>query len=221
MPNRSPTELLRLRGFGGPDSSLPGSSRKGRRNARHSRPQIFLDDETGTCTIASAQVASTDAWLEAWLALLPAGPQRTRKTRLRLMQTGPNSGEGEARCSKIRAVWTKPSALGTLTGGMDAVGRGTNTRFLDDGRLCMSNNAAERQLRGCRRGQKKLDLRRVRRGRPARGGDLTLIASAKLSDIDPQPWLADVLARLSDHPAKRIHELLPWNWTLRPQAAAA
>ncbi len=43
----------------------------------------------------------------------------------------------------------------------------------------------------------------------------TLIATAKLNDIDPQAWLADVLARLPDHPAKRIHELLPWNW--RPQ----
>ena len=40
----------------------------------------------------------------------------------------------------------------------------------------------------------------------------TLIATAKLNDIDPQAWLADVLARLPDHPAKRIHELLPWNW---------
>ena len=46
----------------------------------------------------------------------------------------------------------------------------------------------------------------------------TLIATAKLSDIDPQAWLADVLARLPDHPAKRIHELLPWNW--RPQNVA-
>jgi hypothetical protein len=43
----------------------------------------------------------------------------------------------------------------------------------------------------------------------------TLIQTAKLNDIDPQAWLADVLARLPDHPAKRIDELLPWNW--RPQ----
>ena len=47
----------------------------------------------------------------------------------------------------------------------------------------------------------------------------TLIATAKLNDIDPQAWLADVLARLPDHPAKRIHELLPWNW--HPQNVAA
>ena len=46
----------------------------------------------------------------------------------------------------------------------------------------------------------------------------TLIATAKLNDIDPQAWLADMLARLPDHPARRIHQLLPWNW--RPQSIA-
>jgi hypothetical protein len=48
----------------------------------------------------------------------------------------------------------------------------------------------------------------------------TLIASAKLNDIDPQPWLADILARLPDHPAKRVYELLPWNWPQRTCEAA-
>jgi hypothetical protein len=40
----------------------------------------------------------------------------------------------------------------------------------------------------------------------------TLIATAKLNNIDPQAWLADVLQRIADHPARRMHELLPWNW---------
>lgn len=40
----------------------------------------------------------------------------------------------------------------------------------------------------------------------------TLIVSAKMNDIDPQTWLADVLARLPDLPVSRVHELLPWNW---------
>ena len=40
----------------------------------------------------------------------------------------------------------------------------------------------------------------------------TLIETAKLNDVDPQAWLADVLMRLQDHPAKRLAELLPWNW---------
>ena len=41
---------------------------------------------------------------------------------------------------------------------------------------------------------------------------LTLIQTAKLNDVDPQAWLAYVLAKLPDHPAKRIDDLLPWNW---------
>jgi transposase len=40
----------------------------------------------------------------------------------------------------------------------------------------------------------------------------TLIATAKLNGVDPRAWLADVLARIADHPARRIAELLPWNW---------
>ena len=48
--------------------------------------------------------------------------------------------------------------------------------------------------------------------------NLALIATANLTDIDPQAWPADVLARLPDQPTKCIHELLPWNW--RPQNVA-
>jgi transposase len=49
----------------------------------------------------------------------------------------------------------------------------------------------------------------------------TLIMTAKLNDVDPQAWLADMLERLHDHPAKRIAELLPWNWCTEHRAAAA
>jgi transposase len=48
-----------------------------------------------------------------------------------------------------------------------------------------------------------------------------LIQTAKLKDVDPQAWLADILARLQDHPAKRIDELLPWNWKREPMQRAA
>ena len=47
----------------------------------------------------------------------------------------------------------------------------------------------------------------------------TLIGTAKLNDIDPQAWLADVLERIASHPLQRLPALLPWNW--RPPAAAA
>lgn len=50
----------------------------------------------------------------------------------------------------------------------------------------------------------------------------TLLMTAKLNDIDPQAWLADVLARIADTPISRLEQLLPWNWqpdTLNAQAA--
>lgn len=50
----------------------------------------------------------------------------------------------------------------------------------------------------------------------------TLIATAKLNNIDPQVWLADVLRRIGDHPALRLHDLLPRNWHApAPEHAAA
>ncbi|MET4177603.1 hypothetical protein ABIB95_005824 [Bradyrhizobium sp. LA2.1] len=92
------------------------------------------------------------------------------------------------------------------------------TRFLDDGRLCMSNNAAERELRTVAVGRRNWTFAGSDEGGRRAAAIYTLIATAKLNDIDPQAWLADVLARLPDQPAKRIHELLPWNW--RPQSVA-
>jgi IS66 C-terminal element len=49
----------------------------------------------------------------------------------------------------------------------------------------------------------------------------TLIVTAKMSGVDPQAWLADVLARIAGHPAHRLDELLPWNWRPQPRAATA
>lgn len=43
----------------------------------------------------------------------------------------------------------------------------------------------------------------------------TLIQTARLNDVDPQAWLADVLARIADHPSSRLGELVPWNWRKR------
>jgi transposase len=96
------------------------------------------------------------------------------------------------------------------------------TRFIDDGRLCMSNNAAERGLRPIAIGRKNWTFAGSDEGGRRAAAIYTLIETAKLNDVDPQAWLADVLARLPDHPAKRIDELLPWNWQrLRELHAAA
>ena len=95
------------------------------------------------------------------------------------------------------------------------------TRFLDDGRLCLSNNAAERELRAVALGRKNWTFAGSDEGGRRAAAIYTLIATAKLNDLDPQAWLADVLDRLPDHPAKRIHEFLPWNWHQQHGAAEA
>ncbi len=88
------------------------------------------------------------------------------------------------------------------------------TRFLDDGRICMSNNAAERSLRGIALGRKSWLFAGSDRGGHRAAAMYSLIVTAKMNDIDPQAWLADVLARIAEHPASRLDELLPWNWRL-------
>jgi len=86
-------------------------------------------------------------------------------------------------------------------------------RFLDDGRLCMSNNAAEREIRAIAIGRHNWTFAGSDEGGKRAAAIYTLINTAKLNGVDPQAWLADVLRRIADHPAKRINELLPWNWT--------
>jgi transposase len=86
------------------------------------------------------------------------------------------------------------------------------TRFLDDGRVCLSNNAAERGLRGIALGRKSWLFAGSDRGGMRAAAMYSLIVTAKMNDIDPQAWLADVLARIAEHPASRLDELLPWNW---------
>jgi transposase len=92
------------------------------------------------------------------------------------------------------------------------------TRFLDDGRVCLSNNAAERALRGIALGRKSWLFAGSDRGGMRAAALYSLIVTAKMNDIDPQAWLADVLARIAGHPASRLDELLPWNW--RPATVA-
>jgi transposase len=95
------------------------------------------------------------------------------------------------------------------------------TRFLDDGRLCMSNNAAERAIRPLAVGRHNWTFAGSDEGGRRAAAIYTLIETAKLNDVDPQAWLADVLARLQDHPAKRIAELLPCHWKRERQQQAA
>ncbi len=96
------------------------------------------------------------------------------------------------------------------------------TRFLDDGRICLSNNAAERGVRGIALGRKSWLFCGSDRGGERAAVMYSLIVTAKMNNIDPQAWLADVLARIAGHPVQRLDELLPWNWhTSSAQASQA
>lgn len=86
------------------------------------------------------------------------------------------------------------------------------TRFLEDGRICLTNNAAERALRGVALGWKSWLFADSERGGDRAAFMYSLIVTAKLNDIDPQAWLADVLGRLPDMTASKVPNLLPGNW---------
>ena len=92
------------------------------------------------------------------------------------------------------------------------------TLFLEDGRVCLSNNAAERGLRGIALGRKSWLFCGSDRGGERAAAMYSLIITCKMNGVDPQAWLADVLSRIAGHPAHRLDELAPWNW--KPQAPA-
>ena len=86
------------------------------------------------------------------------------------------------------------------------------TAFLDDGRICLTNNAAERALRAIARGRKAWLFVGSDRGGERAAMMYTLIATCKLNDVDPLVWLTDVLTRIADMSQTHLHELLPWTW---------
>lgn len=94
---------------------------------------------------------------------------------------------------------------------------GAFTAFLDDGRICLSNNAVERALRGIALGRKSW----LFAGSERAAFMYTLIVSCKMNDIDPQARMAGVLARISDITVSRLPELLPWNWKAQQEAVKA
>jgi transposase len=88
------------------------------------------------------------------------------------------------------------------------------TRFLDEGRICLSNNAAERGVRGIALGRKSWLFCGSDRGGERAAVMYSLIVTAKMNNIDPQAWLADVLARIAEHPVQRLPS--PSNQTSSP-----
>jgi transposase len=97
------------------------------------------------------------------------------------------------------------------------------TLFLEDGRVAIDNNVAERAIRPVCIGRKNFLFAGSDAGGEVIADAMTLIETAKLSGLNPQDYLADVLARINDHIVSRLDELLPWNWKslTTPQDRAA
>ena len=93
-------------------------------------------------------------------------------------------------------------------------------RFTQDGRICATNNAAERALRGLALGRKAWLFAGSDRGAERAAIVLTLIMTARLNNVDPKAWLADVFRRIAEIPQSRLHELLPWEWEAKAENAA-
>ena len=121
--------------------------------------------------------------------------------------------EQRAKMSKHSPVAKAISYMIDKNGRWDAF-----TAFLDDGRICLTNNAAERSLRGVALGRKSWLFAGSERGGQRAAFMYTLIVTAKMNDIDPQAWLADGLKRLPETPVSRVQELLPWNWKADKQS---
>ena len=94
-------------------------------------------------------------------------------------------------------------------------------RFLEDGRVALDNNTVERAIRPIALGRKNHLFAGSDGGAVRWAIVASLLATAKLNDVEPFTYLKDVLERLSDgHPMSRLDELLPWNWTVSSAAAA-
>ena len=89
------------------------------------------------------------------------------------------------------------------------------TRYVDDGLIEIDNNAAERALRSVAVGRKNYLFAGSDAGGERAAVIYTLIETAKLSGVNPYAWLTDVIGRIADHPARKINELLPWEWSQR------
>jgi transposase len=147
--------------------------------------------------------------------LMPDHRRRERQQRSKPVATALAAWADE-----IRRKLSRKSELAAAFRYMRARWAALN-RCFDDGRLALDNNPAERALRCVAIGRKNYLFAGSDAGGRRAGAMYSLVESAKLNGLNPQHYLADVLVRIADHPARRIHELLPWHWQPINAALAA
>ncbi len=178
----------------------------------HGRRKLFELAEIGKAPIATEAVRRIDAIFDAERAIngLPAEQRLT----MRHQRIAPLVVDLE---TWMRGERGKLSRHADVAKAIDYMLRRWPTfrRFLNDGRICLTNNAAERALRGIAVGRKAWLFAGSDRGGERSAAMYSLITTAKLNDVDPRAWLADVISRIADHPVRRLDELLPWNWRER------
>jgi transposase len=184
----------------------------------HSRRKLFELAEVSRAPLAIEAVRRIDAIFDAERAIngLPADA----RLAVRQQHIAPLVTELETWMRESRGKLSRHNPVAKAMDYM-LVRWETFMRFLNDGRICLTNNAAERALRGIALGRKSWLFAGSDRGGDRAAAMYSLIYTAKLNDVDPRTWLADVLARIADHPASRLHELLPWNWRKAREGAAA
>ena len=180
----------------------------------HGRRKLFELAELSWAPLAVEAVRRIDAIFDAERTInnLPAAARLT----LRRQHVAPLVAELEAWMRESRGKLSRHAPVGKAMDYM-LVRWDAFARFLGDGRICLTNNAAERALRGIALGRKSW----LFAGSNRAAAMVSLIYTANLNDVDPRAWLSDVLARIADHPASRLHELLPWNWTRGREGKAA
>jgi transposase len=175
----------------------------------HGRRKLFVLADVAKAPLAIEAVRQIDAIFDVEREI--NGLAAEQRCAIRQVRVAPLVGALEI---WMRAERSKLSRHNDVARAMDYMLKRWQafTRFLDDGRICLTNNAAERALRGIAIGRKAWLFAGSDRGGERAAAMYSLIMTAEMNDVDPRAWLADVLARIADHPASRLDELLPWHW---------
>jgi transposase len=175
----------------------------------HARRKFFELAELQKAPMAIEAVKRIDALFEIERAINGLAPEK--RLAVRRARSATLVAELQAWLAQCRARLSSKSAMANAIGYMTKRWAAF-TRFLKDGHICMSNNAAERAIRGIAVGRKNWTFAGSDAGGHRAAAMYTLIETCKLNDVDPRAWLAHVLEKLPEHPATRIDELLPWSW---------